>query len=95
LLTSPNWSFFVPTIPGKTNWFMKSFLSVQITLKGTIRFVIFLLLPLLSIAQPTIRYGNSYVNISKKIIGGVVEQGDTLEIRMTIHLTAGTAYSAR
>ena len=34
---------------------------------------------------PRVRFGNSYVNISKKTTGGVVEPGDTLEIRMTIH----------
>lgn len=33
---------------------------------------------------PSVRFGNSYVNISKKTTGGVVEPGDTLEIRMTI-----------
>jgi len=44
---------------------------------------------------PAPRYGNSYVNISKKTNGGVVEPGDTLEIRMTIHMTSGTAYNVR
>ncbi|MGZ5219418.1 MAG: T9SS type A sorting domain-containing protein, partial [Chitinophagaceae bacterium] len=44
---------------------------------------------------PVPRYGNSYVNISKKTNGGVVENGDTLEIRMTIHITSGTIYNAR
>lgn len=39
---------------------------------------------------PTVRYGNSYVNISKKTTGGVVEHGDTLEIRMTINYNSGT-----
>lgn len=43
----------------------------------------------------TIRHGNSYVNVSKKTNGGVVENGDTIEIRMTIHVTTGTAYSVR
>ncbi len=33
---------------------------------------------------PSVRFGNSYVNISKKTTGGVVEPGDTLEIRMTV-----------
>ena len=44
---------------------------------------------------PTVRYGNSYVNISKKTTGGVVEPGDTLEIRMTINHTSGTMYYLR
>jgi hypothetical protein len=41
------------------------------------------------------KFGNSYVNITKKTSGGVVEQGDTLEIRMTINHTTGTVYSMR
>lgn len=44
---------------------------------------------------PVPRYGNSYVNVSKKTNGGVVEKGDTLEIRMTIHMTTGTAFDVR
>lgn len=36
------------------------------------------------------RYGNSYVNISKRTTGGVVEPGDTLEIRMAIYYSGGT-----
>lgn len=46
-------------------------------------------------APLTIRHGNSYVNVTKKTNGGVVENGDTLEIRMTIHITTGTAYRVR
>ncbi len=42
-----------------------------------------------------VRFGNSYVNISKKKTGGVVEPGDTLEIRMTINHTSGTMYNLR
>ncbi len=42
-----------------------------------------------------VRFGNSYVNISKKTNGGVVEPGDTLEIRMTINHTSGTMYNLR
>lgn len=43
------------------------------------------------------RIGNSYVNITKKTTGGVVQPGDTLEIRMTINhkSTAGTLYNPR
>jgi hypothetical protein len=37
-----------------------------------------------------VRFGNSYVNITKKTTGGVVETGDILEIRMTINHTSGT-----
>ncbi|HYK55642.1 MAG TPA: hypothetical protein VEV15_04125, partial [Flavisolibacter sp.] len=41
------------------------------------------------------RFGNSYVNVTKKTIGGVVEPGDILEIRMTINHTSGTLYNMR
>jgi len=43
-----------------------------------------------SSSLPTVRFGNSYVNVSKRSTGGVVQPGDTLEIRMTIHHTSGT-----
>jgi hypothetical protein len=42
-----------------------------------------------------VRFGNSYVNVSKKTNGGVVEPGDTLEIRMTVNHTSGTMYNLR
>jgi len=42
-----------------------------------------------------VRFGNSYVNVSKKTNGGVVEQGDTLEIRFTINHTSGTVSKLR
>jgi hypothetical protein len=42
------------------------------------------------------RFGNSYVNITKKTTGGVVETGDILEIRMTINYTGNaTLFKAR
>lgn len=49
------------------------------------------------ITNPVVpRHGNSYLNVSKKTVGGVVEPGDTLEIRMTIHFTgSGTLYNTR
>lgn len=42
-----------------------------------------------------VRFGNSYVNISKKITGGVVQPGDTLEIRFTVNHTSGTMSALR
>ncbi|HKO81035.1 MAG TPA: T9SS type A sorting domain-containing protein [Chitinophagaceae bacterium] len=48
-----------------------------------------------STTNPPPRFGNSYVNISKKAGGGVVQPGDTLEIRMTINHTSGTMYGLR
>lgn len=44
---------------------------------------------------PPQRHGNSYVNISKRSVGGVVQNGDTLEIRMTINVVSGTCLSPR
>lgn len=45
--------------------------------------VLLILLPATTIvtAQNVVKFGNSYVNLSKKTAGGTVEQGDTLEIR--------------
>jgi hypothetical protein len=51
--------------------------------------------------QPTarIKYSNTYVNLSKKNVGGTVEPGDTLEIRTCIYLSTsfngGRAYFMR
>jgi len=42
-----------------------------------------------------VRFGNSYVNITRKTTGGVVQTGDVLEIRMTINHTVGTMYGLR
>ena len=44
-----------------------------------------------SSSLPVVRHGNSYVNVSKKTTGGVVQPGDTLEIRMTIHHSNATS----
>lgn len=42
-----------------------------------------------------VRFGNSYVNITRKTTGGVVQPGDVLEIRMTINHTSGTMTNLR
>lgn len=41
------------------------------------------------------RFGNSYINITKQTTGGPVQNGDVLEIRMTINHTSGTIYRMR
>lgn len=46
---------------------------------------------LTSTAVPQVRYGNSYVNLSKRTTGGVVQPGDTLEIRFFIQYSGGVA----
>jgi hypothetical protein len=40
-------------------------------------------------AQTTVRFGNSYVNLSKRTAGGTVEPGDTLEIRTNYYFPGG------
>ncbi len=42
-----------------------------------------------------VRFGNSYVNVTRKTTGGVVQTGDILEIRMTINHTSGTMTNLR
>jgi hypothetical protein len=44
--------------------------------------------------DPPPRYGNGYVNISKRNNGGIVQNGDTLEIRFTVN-TGDDLFSAR
>lgn len=36
-----------------------------------------------------VKFGNSYVNLSKKAVGGTVQPGDTLEIRVNIYFPSG------
>lgn len=52
---------------------------------------------LTAFSQGNIPYGNSYVNISKKSTGGIIEQNDTLEIRNTYYFPTsyGTIYKVR
>src|SRR5436190_3267510 len=52
---------------------------------GNARFDICITSPL-----PAVRYGNSYVNMSRRTGGGVVQKGDTLEIRMTFQYSLAT-----
>src|SRR5690242_13027940 len=44
-------------------------------------------LPVLS--QTSVKFGNSYINLSKKSVGGTVQPGDTLEIRTNYFLPGG------
>jgi hypothetical protein len=54
----------------------------------------------LSQASAPVKFGNSYVNLTKKTAGGSVEPGDTLEIRASIYINgtyrgAGMVYNLR
>jgi hypothetical protein len=55
------------------------------------RNVFALALTILSVtfAQAQVRYGNSYVNVSKRSTGGTVQPGDTLEIRANYYFPNG------
>jgi hypothetical protein len=54
-------------------------------------FLFALCMQLNSFSQGSIHYGNSYVNVSKKSIDGIIEKDDTLEIRNTYYFP--TAYN--
>ncbi len=52
--------------------------------------VFFLTIVLASVLEAqVIQFGNGYVNVSKRKTGGKVEPGDTLEIRMSVHVPWG------
>ena len=42
-----------------------------------------------------VRFGNSYVNITRKTAGGVIQPGDTIEVRFTVNHTSGTYTNLR
>ena len=46
---------------------------------------------LTSTLAPVVRFGNGYINLTKKTVGGVVEPNDSLEIRMSILNNSGTS----
>lgn len=73
---------------------MKSILSCFY--RKNVIFTILFLSPFLLNAQ-TAKFGNSYINVSKKNVGGTVQPGDTLEIRTNYHFPGafGTIYRAR
>lgn len=71
--------------PGNT-YYVRVYSTTAPPPNGNARFTICVTSPDL----PVVRFGNSYVNISKKTAGGVVQPGDTLEIRMTIHHSTAT-----
>jgi hypothetical protein len=55
---------------------------------GTLLLILFFRGLALSQATAPIKWGNSYVNLSKKSIGGPVQPGDTLEIRTNFYVNA-------
>ena len=80
------------TVPGLTvgnTYYIRVYSRTAPLPNGNSRFNICLT----STAAPVVRFGNSYVNITKKTTGGVVEPGDILEIRMTINHTSGSTFS--
>jgi hypothetical protein len=61
------------------------YLRVRMTL--TLIAVFLAYLPVLS--QNSVKFGNSYINLSKKSVGGTVQPGDTLEIRTNYYFPGG------
>ncbi len=53
---------------------------------GTLLLILFFRGLALSQATAPLKFGNSYVNLSKKTVGGPVQPGDTLEIRTNFYL---------
>src|ERR1700744_1135013 len=67
---------------------------------GTFILVLFFRGLALSQATAPLKFGNSYVNLSKKTVGGPVQPGDTLEIRTNFYVNktyngAGNIYKVR
>jgi trimeric autotransporter adhesin len=46
-----------------------------------------------TVSVPTVQYGKSYFNITKGVNGGTIEPGDTLQLRTTFFLSAGSTYN--
>jgi hypothetical protein len=82
---------------------MKTTLPVVPVLRrigGTLIILLFFHGFVFSQATALLKYGNSYVNITKKAVGGPVEPGDTLEIRTNFYVnktynTNGYMYRVR
>src|SRR2546423_1608364 len=68
---------------------MKTILPIlSIYTRITLLFLSFNFICKIAFAQPD--YGKTYVNVTKSINGGIVEPGDTLEIRATFVVKSGT-----
>lgn len=67
---------------------MKIYVSISYFIGALILFVLFNL-PI-SVSAQNIDFGKSYINVSKGMTGGTVEPGDTLEIRASVVVKAGT-----
>lgn len=65
----------------------KPLLSIELTLRFLTFWLVCMSVSLLASAQ--VKFGNSYVNVTKKTIGGTVEPGDILEIRTNIYFPGG------
>jgi len=82
------------TVPGLTVgnvYYIRVYSTTAPPPNGNARFNICLT----SSSLPVVRSGNSYVNVTRKTAGGVIQPGDTLEIRMTINHISGTMNSLR
>lgn len=77
------------TLTAGTTYYIRVYSRTASAPNGNARFSICVTSSLL----PVMRFGNSYVNISKRNSGGVIEPGDTLEIRMMMNLSAAATFT--
>ncbi|HVT86489.1 MAG TPA: T9SS type A sorting domain-containing protein, partial [Chitinophagaceae bacterium] len=83
-------SVTTPALTIGTTYYIRVFSTAASVPNGNARFNI-----CATTTNAPVRFGNSYVNISKKTTGGVVQPGDTLEIRFTVNHTSGTMTNLR
>lgn len=83
-------SVTTPALTTGTTYYIRVFSTAASVPNGNARFNI-----CATTTNAPVRFGNSYVNISKKTTGGVVQPGDTLEIRFTVNHTSGTMTQLR
>ncbi|WP_407523172.1 hypothetical protein PDL71_16630 [Lacibacter sp. MH-610] len=76
-------------VPGQT-YYIRVYSTATPLQNGNARFNI-----CVTTSNAPVRYGNTYVNVTKRTTGGVVEPNDILEIRMTISHVQGIKQNIR
>jgi hypothetical protein len=70
---------------------MKRILLNRVTSRSALVLCIVLMSAGITFAQTSVKFGNSYVNVTRKTVGGTVQPGDILEIRVNVYFP--TAYN--
>ncbi len=83
-------SVVTPSLTIGTVYYIRVFSTAVSVPNGNARFNI-----CATTTNALVRSGNSYVNVSKKTMGGVIEPGDTIEVRFTVNHTSGTYTNLR